>query len=201
MCTIEDEKGKLLPIDRVEKADQDLARAWILPSDSVLEIGARYGIVSCLINSILEKKTAHVAIEPDDRVWAALEKNKEVNGSSFHIVKGFVSQRKLSLTNFTSAGGFATTSIEDPSSTIPHYSLEEIKEESGISEFTALVVDCEGCFGGFLMENLSLLDSLRIVLFEADGNSKPNYAEIRTMLKQKGFVEKQKGFHNAWIKE
>ena len=201
MFTIADEKGDPLQIASIEIADQALVKKFLLPSDKVLELGARYGIVSCLINSILQDKKAHVAVEPDERVWNALETNRQVNRCEFFIVKGFLSEKPLGLTKVNAAGGFGTTSFEDPSSKIPCFHLEVIKKEAQISDFTALVVDCEGCFGRFLLENLILLNSLRIILFEADGCSKPSYNEIRKILKEKGFVEKQKGFHNAWVKE
>ncbi len=201
MFTIADEKGDPIQIRSVEIADQALVKKFLLPSDKVLELGARYGIVSCLINSILQDKKAHVAVEPDERVWNALETNRQVNRCGFFIVKGFLSEKPLGLTKVNAAGGFGTTSFEDPSSKIPCFHLEVIKKEAQISDFTALVVDCEGCFGQFLLENLILLNSLRIILFEADGCSKPSYNEIRKILKEKGFVEKQKGFHNAWVKE
>jgi hypothetical protein len=49
-----------------EKLEQDLADTYINDDDVVLELGARYGAVSCTINSKLKIKTNQVVVEPDD---------------------------------------------------------------------------------------------------------------------------------------
>ena len=47
----------------------------------------------------LNNKNNQVVVEPDDRVWNALEKNKNSNNCEFNIVKRFISNKKLDLTN------------------------------------------------------------------------------------------------------
>lgn len=83
----------------MEKPEQDLANDFIRKNDVVLELGARYGSVSCTINNILNNKHNQVVVEPDDRVWNALEDNRHRNNCDFHIVKGFISNKNLDLTN------------------------------------------------------------------------------------------------------
>ena len=92
---IQDQHGNPINTAYFEKPEQDLANQYIKEDDVVLELGARYGSVSCVINSKLKCKTNQVVVEPDVRVWDALERNKVVNGCGFHIVKGFVSPKKL----------------------------------------------------------------------------------------------------------
>jgi len=53
---IRDENGKLVDIASLETQEQELVRKYILPEDVVLELGARYGSVSCIINSKLSNK-------------------------------------------------------------------------------------------------------------------------------------------------
>jgi len=96
---IVDLHGNLVNIEHIEKVEQDLANKYILEDDIVLELGARYGSVSCTINSKLKNKYNQVVVEPDERVWNALEKNKNSNNCEFNIVKGFISNKKLDLTN------------------------------------------------------------------------------------------------------
>jgi hypothetical protein len=91
--------GNQVDIDKMEKEEQCLANKYILEDDIVLELGARYGSVSCIINSKLNNKNNQVVVEPDDRVWDALEKNRNSNNCKFNIVKGFISNKKLDLTN------------------------------------------------------------------------------------------------------
>ena len=52
------------------------------------------------INNILNNKHNQVVVEPDDRVWNALEDNRHRNNCDFHIVKGFISNKNLDLTKF-----------------------------------------------------------------------------------------------------
>ena len=96
---IVDRFDQLVDILNLEVQEQYLANKYILEDDVVLELGARYGSVSCIINSKLKNKYNQVVVEPDYRVWDALEKNKKVNNCEFNIVKGFISNQKLYLTN------------------------------------------------------------------------------------------------------
>lgn len=194
-----DQHGKTIDILCVEYPEQVLAQEYILEDDTVFELGARYGSVSCVINSKLKCKTNQVVVEPDERVWSALERNKTANNCEFHIVKGFVSAKKLSLTAIDSWDGYGTTSIENTNSNIPSYTLADIQDKYKLT-FDVLVADCEGYLEQFFDENPNFCDGLRLLLFEADYPNKCNYAKIREMLASKGFIMKVEGHQNVWIK-
>lgn len=51
----------------------EAVRRVILPSDSVLEIGSRYGTTTCEVAVRLNNSAKLVAVEPDHTVWAAAE--------------------------------------------------------------------------------------------------------------------------------
>ena len=141
---IRDQHGNSIDIANVEKYEQYLAKQYIEENDIVFELGARYGSVSCTINSKLKYKTNQVVVEPDARVWEALERNKKANNCEFHIVKGFVSTKKLGLTNLDAhLGGYGATYIIQDDSSIPCYTMETIKEKYNL-KFNVLVADCEG---------------------------------------------------------
>jgi FkbM family methyltransferase len=196
---IRDENGKRID-PKMEGPEQELANTYIRADDCVLELGARYGSVSCLINSKLNCKKNHVAVEPDERVWNALEHNRSVNNCDFHIVKGFVSNKKLSLTEITSYDGYGTTSVENKDTTIPSYSLKEIQQTYDLS-FNVIVADCEGFLESFLDDNPDFPDNLRLIIFEADYPEKCNYTKIRSILEyDKDFTELLFGHQNVWIK-
>ena len=76
---IYDEYNNFVDTENMEVEEQKLAKYYILPDDVVLELGGRYGSVSCIINSKLNNKTNEVVVEPDQRVWDALEKNRNRN--------------------------------------------------------------------------------------------------------------------------
>jgi len=199
MMDIQDEKGQIVNIFRVETTEQDLARKFIESGDCVFELGGRYGSVSCIINSKLACKTNHVVVEPDVRVQGALERNKIVNDCEFHIVKGFVSEKKFNLTEIDSYDGYGATSVEDKTSTIPSYTLSEIKNTYNL-KFNVLVADCEGFLEIFFDENPDFYDDLRLIIFEADYPNKCNYEKIRNTLRNKGFTMLLEEHQNVWIK-
>ena len=195
-----DMNDKVVDTNKIEKPEQDLANYFIKENDIVLELGARYGSVSCVINSKLNNKNNQVVVEPDDRVWDALEKNKKRNNCEFNIIKGFISNKKLDLTNLDYwIDGYGSTFIESNNTKIPSYSLDEIKTKYNL-DFNVLVADCEGFLEVFFNENPDFYDNLRLIIFEADYPNKCNYNKIRNTLKNKKFTEILHGFQNVWAR-
>jgi FkbM family methyltransferase len=197
---IVDLHGNTIDIQRVEKPEQDLAKEYILEDDVVLELGARYGSVSCIINSKLKNKYNQVVVEPDERVWNALEKNRHTNTCEFNIVKGFISTKKLDLTNLDCyLGGYGATFVENENTKIQSYSLDEIKQTYKL-QFNVLVADCEGFLEVFFDENPDFCDTLRLIIFEADYPEKCNYTKIKNELTKKKFTKILEGHQNVWMK-
>ncbi len=194
------DKGQLIDSDTIEKPEQDLAQMFIQPEDCVLELSARFGTVSCTINRQLKIKTNQVVVEPDERVWNALEENKKRNGCEFHIIKGFVSRQKLGLTNLdTHFGGYGARAIPDASTNISSYKLEDITTKYGLI-FNVLVADCEGFFETFIQENPSILSTLRLIVFEADYPEHCNYDNVHRILLIHQFYPVVRGHQNVYLR-
>lgn len=189
------ETGVKINATESEYPEQCLANMYIDETNTVLELGARYGSVSCIINKKLSNKSNQVSVEPDSTVWSALENNIARNGCNINVFKGFVSKKKRDLLPY----GYAATSIVSESSTLPSASVEDIEERYGLT-FDTLVADCEGFLGEFFEEHPHLYDQLTTVIFEADYPQKCNYATIRTTLKEHGFREIISGFQNVFKK-
>lgn len=191
---IYDEHGQRVETDKMEVYEQHLAEKYVIESDVVLELGARYGSVSCKTNAKLSDRKNHFVVEPDSRVWPALTYNKSINGCDFTIVKGFISQKKLDLTNLHCwFGGYGATAVQSDDSKIPSFPLPDLP-------FTVLIADCEGGLEDFLRENPKLFDGLRLMIFEADYPDKCDYGWIATQLREHGFVAIESGFQNVWLK-
>lgn len=197
-----DENGVLINNKSIEYVEQGLAKQFISKNDVVLELGARYGSVSCTINKNLLNKKNQISVEPDDRVWDSLYLNKVKNNCNFNIVKGFISKKKLDLTNIGfGLSGYGSTFIENDNTKIQSFSLDEIKYKNNINKFTALVADCEGFLETFFDENPELYSELRLVIFEMDYTDKCNYDKIKDNLIKHGFInELNVGPQNVWIK-
>lgn len=203
--TFYNEHGMLFDHTRIEEQEQILANKYI-PANStgVLELGARYGSVTCQISKRLTNKQNLVCVEPDSRVWNALENNIKINNAFAHIIKGFISNKSRGLTNpYNDQGGYATTSIEDPTSNIPRFTLDEIKKTTGIEKFDVIVADCEGFLETFFDENPEIVKDLRLIIFEQDYPDKCNYEKVKKLLSDNGLIEIFSTPHNGnvvWAK-
>jgi hypothetical protein len=69
--TLIDKNGVKINPYYYETFEQYLILKYIKPNDIVLEIGARYGIVSNTINLLLDNKKNHIVVEPDLEVIPA----------------------------------------------------------------------------------------------------------------------------------
>lgn len=184
-----------------ETDEQLIALKYIKPDDVVLELGARYGTVSCIVNKMLNNKNNQVSVEPDKNVWNALDLNLTNNKCNTNIVKGFISKQLLSLNE----SGYSSTQQIDHNTTVPNYTLDQVKEKYNILNFTVLIVDCEGCMESFLNENPEILSTLRLITFEEDQPHICNYNNIKSILSQNNFYEVENTFdvvnRPIWIKK
>ncbi len=195
--TILDENNNRINTHKVEKLEQELAGKFIEENDRVLELGARYGSVSVVINKKLKNKDKHLAVEPDCRVWKALENNRQINDCHFNILKGVISKQKLGLEGLDEHQGYGTTTCPDPNSDILNYSLEEFKDY----DFNVLVADIEGGMEMFLEENEEFMKNLRLIMFEADRPDKCDYIKIKEFLRNNNYKQILNGFQNVFIKK
>ena len=189
------EKGGVINTAVIEAEEQKMVKEFILEDDVVLELGARYGSVSCTINQILKNKKNQVSVEPDYRIWSSLENNRNSNRCEFEIFRGFISRKKLNIV----AKGYDTTFTPDESSNVECLTLNEIEEKFNL-QFNVLVADCEGFLEIFFEENPEFYSKLDKVIFEADREDFCNYEVIRENLRSRGFQEHIGGHQNAWTK-
>jgi FkbM family methyltransferase len=170
-----------------ERTEQILADKYIQLNHRVLELGGRYGTVSCIINNKLDDPYAHVVVEPDARVIQSLQTNRNNHNSYFHIFDGIVSNKKFSLTNTDRHfGGYGSTSIEDNTSTIVSKTLNQISQEYHV-DFNCLFADCEGFLEVFLRENEDVVKHFDLVIYEIDYPQKCDYAWIKQFLEGNNF--------------
>lgn len=182
-----DENNNKVWNESFEVDEQEQAQKYIRPEAIVLELGARYGTVSCIISKKLTNSMNLVAVEADKTVWDALENNMKRNNCNFNIVKGVISKKKLSVKNT----GYNTKTISNNSSDIPNFSLEEIETKYNL-KFDTLVADCEGCVIDFFNENPKLYNQLKMIMIEHDKNDtigKSDYDLLTQKFKENKFIE------------
>jgi FkbM family methyltransferase len=200
-----DEQEQAIDHLTLERAEQLAALSHVQPRHRVLELGARYGTVSAAIQ--LKRPAFHLAVEPDARVWAALHANLAANRcGGCEVERGFISRQPLALysagVDGYSAHGVRATDGDAEPGAAPCRPLEAVLRERGVPSFTALVADCEGGLGTFLLENPGLLceGGLELLIFEADRPDLCDYAAIRAELRRQGFACKASGVQNVWLR-
>jgi len=211
-----DRDGK--PVDVLfEKEEQMLVRQYIPPDATVLEMGARYGTVSCVLSEVLNDPTRHVAVEPDPSVIESLKKNRENNGGKFHIYEGVVSSHGYELQFIDPKFeyheyGTHTKMTDNP--TVENKSLDEIEKKYNL-HFDCVVADCEGFFYDFVKENKERVKSMRVIIYEQDGvpwsDMISKYEELDSILESINFkrefsiqhpkYKNNPHFHNVWVKD
>ena len=155
----------------VEHGTRYLVNKYIEPNMKILELGSRYGTVSCVLDFILtDPKNQLVCVEPDTRIIPALTQNKITNNCSFNIYHGTISKDELFVVY--NHCGWETKTYKIPpnnlkSEKIQTITLNNMQELHGI-KFDCLIADCEGFLLEFLNENLSFLDQLKCVIYEED---------------------------------
>ena len=170
------ENGEIINYGIIEVQEQIDAAAFLLPDDCVLELGARWGGVSVVINRLLKDGTKHLAVEPDPRVWEVLEKNRDTHGCKFHIVKGAISNQKLNLDIDEKFYGLASFTKPSEDGDVPIYKLQDF-------------------------ENKEIFNNLRLILFEKDRKEACDYDRLKKEFKQLGLFEyRDNGEHVVFIR-
>ena len=185
-------------IDQEEVVEQKLAEQYIEPSDIVLELGARYGTVSCIINRKLSNPTNQVSVEPQYQVFEALSLNKNNHRCQFHIYKGFVSKRPLVLQNY----GYGASYDNGHSEEYPCMSLEDLQSKYNL-QFDTLVADCEGGLQPFFEDHPFFFSQLKKVIMEKDCSDKCDYDWICNQLMNHGLKcihSECNGFYEVYSK-
>jgi FkbM family methyltransferase len=187
-----------------ERPEQVLNVKFLDPNSKVLEIGARYGVVSCFINQCLSNKKNHLVVEPDSSVLNVLKYNRKSNECEFHIFDGTISNQPMKLV----PGGSATRSVYDKQSLIENKTYQELERHYNIT-FDALVVDCEGYFEEFLTQFQKDLTNIKYIFLEYDFPNYCNYQNVEKILTEMGFhIEYQQlsfwrnlsCYHKIWIR-
>ena len=178
-----------------EREEQFDAAQFIKPEDSVLELGGRYGVVSCIINSKLNNKKNHFVVEPDTNVLNALITNKNNHNAQFTIYNGIISRCPCSI----SLSDESSSIYNDINGTLPFISISEIEKQYNI-KFTCFVADCEGCIEKFINEFPTFFRDIDTILIEEDQKHICNYENVNIFFRNNGFSQVKKGFHSVWSK-
>lgn len=172
LCDLRGPDGDLVPC-KDEALSQYMYAKWIPETARVLEVGARFGQSTCMLQRLVGGQGALVALEPDTEAWVALGRNLKANGCEAQVVRQI--RAEWSANQLTLA---ATTTPA------------EIASVSG-AEFTplghvdTLAVDCVGCFAQFYRDNPAFFTSpplQRIIVRRVEESAVDEQLALRSLV-------------------
>lgn len=155
-----------LYFDIYEAPERALAHKWVEPDSSVLELGGCVGVVSCVVNKLLERPENHVVVEANPTLIDLLKENRDANGCAFQIENCIVSRApeaefyiaSIMTANRKDSGIGKRIRVEAET-------LEALEDRHGI-RFDTLILDIEGGEFDFFTENAARLAEMKLVILE-----------------------------------
>lgn len=166
----------------IERDEQIIANKYIDQNDIILEIGCRYGTVSCVLARKCKKL---VSVDADKEAIETCKKNMKRHGVNFECIWCTVSKNGQNIKK-VSDDGYGDFTEEDSNSEIPHYSISELEEMFSI-KFNTIVADCEGCLEKIFKEND--LSNINKIIYETDRQEYCDYEYISKELKTYGLTQ------------
>jgi FkbM family methyltransferase len=158
----------LLLTGKHEASERTLIRRYLNPDLPLVELGGALGVVSCIANSLLRDRSAHVVVEANPALIPVLEANRLRNGSRFFIVHGAIGYGAPAV-SFPIAADVLASSARVPASSIvsvPTTTLGDILREHRFSGCN-LVCDIEGTELDLVREEAEVLaTAVEVVIME-----------------------------------
>jgi len=149
-----------------EAEERALIKKYVKPTDSVIELGACMGLVSCVTNSLLADKTRHLVVEGNPKLMPVIERNKAINGAGFTALNRAISQEDevtFYLHPEYIVGGTSQRKSRLPV-VVKGASLDHLHQEYG--PFDTMIMDIEGSEAEAIPPAVELLKSYRLVILE-----------------------------------
>jgi len=190
------EKGAVLcPNTEGEIREQELLAYYLLPDDSVLELGARTGSSSIIISKKLKNGEKHVSVEPNPDTNKILQVNKDLFNAKFFILGGIIARTGGDYWYYRKEERIVKYDTGMKCNT---YCFDELNKTYN---FTVLFADCEGSIQQIINEYPNIGNNLRLVIYERDMAKYCNYNFVDKYWKSKGFKTLyDNGFHVAMSK-
>jgi FkbM family methyltransferase len=191
-----DESGRSIEITKNEKTVQSLVSILVLANSKVLELGSKYGSVTCKIAESIGSGGVVVAVEPNSAIWETLEKNLASNKCEAKVIRGNISKSIHRVAGHVSEAAESSSASESEKS----FTLQDALTLGNVSSFDTLVANSDVCIESFILDNTEFLNGLHTILFSANPKEACNNENVKLILKGWGFKPIFEGTHNAWIK-
>jgi len=185
--------------------------------DVVLEIGSRYGVVSCAISAILGDSSNVITVEADPDVWKIHQYNKLMHNCRSHSVFGVMAEEDLVVLSNTTGYAKRTAEVDannnNEGERVAHFTWDDIEKETGLT-ITTLIVDCEGCLFSLIETYKHKFSQINKIILENDENPEEGFLDllyynscgekcqnVNTFLESQGFREERvlKSLHYHYV--
>jgi FkbM family methyltransferase len=180
--------------DLYEWAERKQVNKYLRKDDSVIEVGACIGVLSCLTNKKLtEAPDRHVVIEPNPELIPYIEKNREINGCSFSVEQCLITDDVDPI--FYTAKHISKGSAYERSSNqvnVKSYRLADLERKYG--KFNVLIMDIQGGETDLLELEKDALADFRLVIAEFHPwiIGEAAIERCRVILREQGFELREK---------
>jgi FkbM family methyltransferase len=187
-----------------EAEERALIRRFVRSDDSVLEVGACLGVVSCVTNKLLRDNTRHVVVEGNPFCIPAIHRNREINRCGF-LVENAALSNQIEVTFYLHPVYIVGGTVQRESSRpvrVPGRSLNELDARYG--PFSALVMDIEGAELDALKPSEEILKKYRVVVIELHewAIGAERVERCREILRRAGLSFKERaGITEAWQRD
>jgi len=188
--------------DTYEGDERRLIKQFVRPEDSVIELGACIGVVSCVTNQLLNNRLKHLVVEANPLLLPWLIKNRQLNQAKFlveHCAAGKPPEVTFYIHPKVIVDGTTTQGHGGQECRLPSRSLRELHERYG--PFSTLIADIEGSEFDVFEDSADLLKTYRLVIaeFHASIIGEAKVARCKQILAAAGFRPVGKtGFTEAW---
>jgi FkbM family methyltransferase len=167
----------------IEANSRLMAVKWIPKDATVLEVGARYGSVSCAISRLLANSGKLVSMDADEQVWDALQQNRENFKCNFHIAKGLLGKQdgKIFRHRYGTVASTEQSFAGNAAVTVPHFTVEDLESKYKLA-FDTANFDCEGCFAPVAKAFPGFLKQLKLLIVEV--HDEPEAQAVTQLLGQ-----------------
>lgn len=184
-----DENNNIIDNKTSERDEQEQSYKYIDASDVVLELGARYGTVSNVINYKLNNKENHIIVEPDETVLKALEKNRDSGNFKYKIETKYISNNPKEMIK----SGYGTRLVNSNNPNNNNITWNDFKKKYPL-KFNVIVADCEGCLCEFIETMGEDFNNIYKIIFEEDQAEMCNYTLLKEKLIENGFKKIEEVF-------
>jgi FkbM family methyltransferase len=157
-----------LVTNQYEAAERKAIVRYLKRNLPVIELGGSMGVVSCVTNKLLQRKTSHVVVEANPLAIPHLEHNRDLNGCHFEIVNKAIAYGVDSVTYRPSSsllGNSITAEGDLQPVTVTAVRLEDLVRQHGFDRFN-LICDIEGLEFELVRHESEVLRSADVLIME-----------------------------------